>query len=59
MTILPCLVPPVPRWHEVHYSFGVTEAALPAYMAARGLTAEIVYLLPNGGFAIPLDKDFQ
>ncbi len=57
MTILPCLVPPVPVYHECHWSFGITDAALPAYMAARGLTAGIVYLLPSGGFAIPIPCD--
>ena len=57
MAILP-LPSPIPcrRWHEVHWSLGITDTALPLYMQVRGLIAETVYRLPNGGFIIPLPE---
>ena len=53
---LPSPVPPCRRWHEVHWSLGITDAMLPAYMKQRDLIAETVYKLPSGGFIIPLPE---
>jgi hypothetical protein len=53
MNIIPCTIPPLRQYHEIHWSLRITEAALPNFLAKHGLKADTVYLLPSGGFAVP------
>ena len=53
---LTATIPPVKLYHEIHWSLRVTEATLPAYLAKHGLEADIVYKLPSGGFAVPIQE---
>jgi hypothetical protein len=57
MTIIPCTIPPVKQWVEIHWTTRVTEVTLEDYMAKAGLEAEIVYRLPSGSFTVPVQEE--
>jgi hypothetical protein len=50
-------VPNCSKWHEIHWNLGIKEEMLSSYLEKMNLKPKIIYKLPSGSWAIPIDEE--